>query len=410
LVILFVLALALRLAYIGLFAGFNSPPEYDGIGYDQLAEGLLAGRGYLNSWGEPTAFRPPVYPLFLSGVYGATGRSLAAVRLIQALLDSATVLLVYGIARQLFGGRAAILAGLGTALYPLLIYETGLILPESLSYCLQFAVVLLLMLMLHRDNLALPFAGGLLLGLTVLARPTAALWAALVLLWIIWPGALRRKAAKAALMLVGLLLVFVPWVVRNYLVFDALIPVSSNSAVNLWCGNNPLAVGGSVQPSRETWNGVDYPTRGLAGWEGVSEVESNQRFSEQAWAWIRGNPDDFARLVPRKLLRLWSPVSYSVQFHRQATDAMAAIALPPYLVLLTLGVGGIVLRARMWRQIFPLLAIVLSINVMVVAYYGASRYGIPMVIVMILFAATAVDWALLPASRGERVMAGGGQP
>jgi 4-amino-4-deoxy-L-arabinose transferase-like glycosyltransferase len=395
LVILFLLALTLRLAYTSLFVGFASPPEYDGIGYNQLADGLLAGRGYVNYWSEPTAFRPPVYPIFLAGMYALTGHSFAVVRLVQAVLDSITVLLVYGVARQLFGARVALLAGLGTALYPLLIYETGLLLPETLSYSLQFTAILLLMLMLRKDHLALPFLAGLLIGLTVLARPTATLWVPLVALWIVLPGVMRRAPAKLTSMLVGLTLIFVPWILRNYLVFDTLIPISSNGAVNIWCGNNPLADGGSVQPSQETWNGPDYPTRGLLGWEGLSEVASNKQFSDQGWAWIRSNPDEFARLVPKKLLRLWSPVSYSVQSGRAPTRLMTTLAIPPYLVFLGLAGYGIFLARRQWRELFLLLSFIVSVNVLVVIYYGATRYGIPMGICLVIFAALGLDSILL---------------
>lgn len=397
---LFLFALMLRLAYLGLFVGFASPPEYDGFGYNWLAEGLLAGRGYVNYWGEPTAFRPPVYPLFLAGVYAITGHSLAAVRLLQALLDSVTVLLVYGTARQLFGGRVALLAGLGTALYPLLIYETGLIIPETLSYTLQFAAIVLLLQMRTGGQRALPLLNGLLIGLTVLARPTAALWALLILLWIIWPGLLRRRWEKLALTAAGLAVVFAPWVLRNALALGAFVPISSNGAVNIWCGNNPLADGGSVQPTQKTWNGADYPTRGLYGWEGLSEVESNQRFADQGLTWMRENPAAFARLIPRKLFRLWSPVSYSVQFGRQASGTLVSLALPPYLAFLALAFAGIYHQRRAWRQTFPLLAIIISINLMVIPYYGATRYGIPMVMALIIFAAAALDRTARAATHG----------
>lgn len=392
LVLLFLFALLLRLAYIGLFVGFATPPEYDGIGYNQLAEGLLTGQGYVNYWGEPTAFRPPVYPIFLAGIYTVTGQSLAAVRLLQALLDSITVLLIYGIARHLFGARVALLAALGTALYPMLIYETGLIIPETLSYTLQFAAILLLLQMNKGGHRALPLWSGLLIGLTVLARPTAALWAPLILLWIIiWPGLMRRRWEKLALTVAGLTMVFAPWVLRNALALGAFVPISSNSAVNIWCGNNPLADGGSVQPTQETWNGADYPTRGLHGWAGLSEVESNQRFADQGLTWMRENPAMFARLIPKKLARLWSPVSYSVQFGRQASGTLIALALPPYLAFLALAFAGIYRHRRAWRQTFPLLAIILSINLMVIPYYGATRYGIPMVMVLIIFTAAVLD-------------------
>jgi 4-amino-4-deoxy-L-arabinose transferase-like glycosyltransferase len=398
LVILFLLALSLRLAYIGLFVGFTSPPEYDGIGYNYLAGSLLAGRGYINYWGEPTAFRPPVYPIFLAGAYAVTGYSLAVVRLLQALLDSVTVLLVYGIARQLFGARVALLAGLGTAFYPLLIYETGLLIPETLSYTLQFAAVFCLVIMIKRSGLFLPALAGLLIGLTILARPTAAFWAPFILGWMLLPNLQPRALPKLLAVVVGLALTLGPWIVRNQNVFDAFVPISSNGAVNLWCGNNPLAQGGSVQPAQATWNGTDFPTRGLYGWEGLTEVESNRRFAAKGTEWIRENPVGFLLLIPKKLLRLWSPVAYSVQFGRQAPSRLLSVVILPYLLFLVLAAYGIFLTFRRWRETFPLLAIIISVNVMVIIYYGATRYSIPMGMSMMVFAALTLDRILDPPS------------
>jgi 4-amino-4-deoxy-L-arabinose transferase-like glycosyltransferase len=391
LVALFVAALALRLIYLLAFVGLDTQPEYDGIGYDQLATGLLEGRGYVNAWGEPTAFRPPVYPLFLAGVYTLTDHSLGAVRVAQAIMDAATAIIVYFIARELFGQRVAVLAGIGVALYPLLIYETGLLIPESLSYTLQFAAVWCLVVMLRRDGAILPLLAGVLMGLTVLARPTATLWVPLVLAWVLLIGSVRKALPRLAAMLLGLGLIFGPWVARNCVTFQTFTPISSNGAVNIWCGNNPLAQGGSVQPDAHTWNGDDYPTRGLYGWEGQNEVESNRRFAEKGWAWIRENPEQFIMLAPRKLLRLWSPVSYSVQFGRRASTPLAILAIPLYAVFLGVAGHGIVVSRRKWRELFPLLAIIISINSLVILYYGATRYGIPIGISLLIFAAVSID-------------------
>ena len=65
--------------------------------------GLAAGGG-------PTAFRPPLYPLFLGAVYAVTGDSITAARLLQALLGVAAVGLLGVIAWQLWGRRVALIA------------------------------------------------------------------------------------------------------------------------------------------------------------------------------------------------------------------------------------------------------------------------------------------------------------
>lgn len=400
-------ALAVRLFYLVSIAGLETPPSFDGIGYDLLATGLQNGHGYVDELGRPTAFRPPVYPVFLAVVYSASNHSFAAVRVLQVFLDAATVLMVYWIAKTLFGRRVGMVAGLGIAVNPLLIYETGLIIPETLSYSFQFAAICCLLLVSRSDHWLLSLLTGVLLALTVLARPTATLWVPLVLVWVGTSGTIRRPLASLSVMVLGLGLVFAPWIARNTLRMHAFIPISSNGAVNIWCGNNPLAEGGSVQPSESTWNGEDFPDRGLYGWRELSEVESNARFFSKGWDWIRSNPRQFISLIPLKLSRLWSPVSYSVQFGRQTSDMLVVLVLPPYILFVLIAFRGIYLSRSKFNQSFPLLANIIAINAMVIPYYGATRYGIPMTMVLVIFAAVSVDsvlcgeWAAVTATTGE---------
>ena len=58
-------------------------------------------------------------------------------------------------------------------------------------------------------------------------------------LWLAW----RRKggARRAAWLLAAATLVVAPWTVRNWLVFDAFVPVSTSGALNLWQGNTRLS-------------------------------------------------------------------------------------------------------------------------------------------------------------------------
>src|SRR5690348_16137820 len=62
----------------------------DPADYDRLARLLAGGHGWghseLAAGGGPTAFRAPLYPLFLAAVYKVTNDSVTAARLAQALL------------------------------------------------------------------------------------------------------------------------------------------------------------------------------------------------------------------------------------------------------------------------------------------------------------------------------------
>src|SRR4051812_5991531 len=85
-------ALALRIAFVLL------TPDYrlvaDALDYDYHAVSLASGHGFALSYGRPTAFRPPAYPLFLAGVYtvfGTGGDRLEAARIANAFVGAGIV-------------------------------------------------------------------------------------------------------------------------------------------------------------------------------------------------------------------------------------------------------------------------------------------------------------------------------
>ncbi len=82
------------------------------------------------------------------------------------------------------------------------------------------------------------------IGLLTLTRGEGLLLVAVVLAaW--WPALPRRALlARAAVVLAMLALVIAPWTIRNAIVMDAFIPLSTNSSTTLWSGHNPQATGG----------------------------------------------------------------------------------------------------------------------------------------------------------------------
>jgi len=382
-------AIIVRLAYVVLVVGPNSPPTYDGIGYDMLGINLLQKGTY--GVEKPTAFRPPGYPLFLAAIYLVFGHSFAAVRLVQAGVDALTCALTFAVGARLFNRRVAFLAALGLSLYPLQIYMVGEFYSETVSFLLQMVALWLAVWMMKCRHWAIPLLLGVMLAATALTRPTAILWIPFMVLGIgFLPLSWKQKARDVTLVLLGLALLFAPWTMRNYIVFREFIPIASLGGVGVWAGNNPLSAGGGMLPDERTW-GEGAPEWGWMGWEGLSEAESSRRFLERGLSWIKENPLAFAALVPKKLLRLWSPTSFGVQFSRHASPLLTAVVLPPYLVFLALAAGGMILSRRGWKEQFPLYALILGVNALVALTYGATRYGIAMAPCLCLYAAVSLD-------------------
>src|SRR5688572_32982536 len=111
--IIFAVALTVRLIHIWQI---RSSPFFDVLmgdahGYDQWAQRLAAG-----DWiGADVFYQAPLYPYFLGVIYAIVGRDLLVVRIIQAVIGSASCVLLGMAGARLFSTRAGLIAGLALA-------------------------------------------------------------------------------------------------------------------------------------------------------------------------------------------------------------------------------------------------------------------------------------------------------
>jgi len=169
-------ALALRVGYVmtqerGFY--FMDSLEYDRTARAFLETGHFDGRYY----------RLPLYPLFMAMVYKAFPSEPTSLRLVQALIGVSLCLVVWAVARYLFGMLTALLALAGAACFPVHVVLSGIEYPVLLGTLLIWLVLwalvvreqtesrsveLLLVAGLGAAVTSMLFEGGLVLSLFVL--------------------------------------------------------------------------------------------------------------------------------------------------------------------------------------------------------------------------------------------------
>ena len=126
-------AIVLRLAFWFVVVGFDSTGGGDEPDYHRLASTVAAGQGLLSPEGQPTAARPPLYPMFLGGLYRLTGSDPDAGRALQVGLGALVVFLVYAVGETAaLGGRGTGRRGHWRPSIRSLIYVSALLLTENL--------------------------------------------------------------------------------------------------------------------------------------------------------------------------------------------------------------------------------------------------------------------------------------
>jgi 4-amino-4-deoxy-L-arabinose transferase-like glycosyltransferase len=210
----------------------------DAVTYDMPAYNLLAGYGYSGSLvapHEPSALRTPTYPLTLAAVYTMFGRSSLAAVAANVLFDFIAAVFLFGVARRKLPAWWAIaFLGAVVVLAPWSCF-LGRRLTEPLATMLVSASLYLLMLPASSKRwLGL----GVCLGMLVMCRPVFALLPVVLAFWALSDHAvgLRKDLARpVAAMIVGVLLCWGPWTVRNAVVFDRFIPLAvAGTGLSLW--------------------------------------------------------------------------------------------------------------------------------------------------------------------------------
>jgi 4-amino-4-deoxy-L-arabinose transferase-like glycosyltransferase len=297
-----------------------------------LAGNLIAGAGYALHDGRPTAIIPAGYPFWLAALRVTGLTEPWHIRLAQVALSLLTIWLVYLFAQMLFGRPAALLAAAGCAFYPYFIFLPGTILATTLYSLLLVLGTWLYVRAVTYNNNKMLFFGGIVWGWAVLTVSTAVVLAGATLVWHLgharasWRTGLRQ----AALFLTGLLLVVLPWLMRNQLVLGHAV-LATNGGYNFWLGNNPesdLDEPCSLQTPREMDERII---------RSGSELYADSLFSATARAWIAAEPSAFFRQTLLKALYFWrldpSPVTASYIHNSGLARTTAILSFAPLLVL-----------------------------------------------------------------------------
>ncbi len=385
--------------------------DIDGGVYARLAARIAGGDLLLRGEGAVPYFLSPLYAYFLA----ATGGSFQAARIVQILLGTAAVALVFLAARRLFGDRAALPAGILFALTGVVTFHEVLILQAALDPFLTALFLYLLAMGLtsggssSRVWLAVGAAGGLL----CLNRPNALLCvatlAAALFLFTFKENSLRALLLAAAFV-AGAAATIAPFTLRNLVVSHEFVLISSHGGLNFLVGNGPGANGvyraipgitpdiaGQARDSKkvaEEAEGRPLTARGVSA-----------HFARQAWEWIGRHSGAAARLFLRKIHVLLSgdeaPLNFSFPWYREKSLVLKLLCVGPGLlvplagaglVLAFLGSAGAARRALLaWSAFVP--AYVLA----VAAFFVATRYRLPLLVALAPLAGAV--FARLPEAR-----------
>jgi 4-amino-4-deoxy-L-arabinose transferase-like glycosyltransferase len=313
---LYLLALMARLAWVIVFRDLGLGLD-DMFQYDMLGRSLAAGHGF--RWYSPpdlgrmaamlgldpatlnvppegieTTFRAPLYPAFLAVVYFFSGleQRLLAARLAQAALTATLAPLTALLARKLdLSIKAAMIAGLILALYPLLTLYPIALATENLFFPLTLVGMVLLLRAAENGRWQDYLWAGLAFGLAALTRSIVVAFLPVAGLWLWKRGVNGLRGATIICATVAALTL--PWAVRNSQLAGKPTFVETSLGYQLFIGYYPghegdFKASAAIIPLRI-----------------INDVERDRWAMEQALGFIRADPGQIPILILNKWRYFW---------------------------------------------------------------------------------------------------------
>ena len=371
--------------------------KYVALGRELWESGLVATRPFSYS---------PIYTYFMAVARGLFGDELYPVLLVQAVIGSLSCLLIYRVASIWFGWRwALVAAGMACVYRSFVLYDVTL-LSDSLGLALQLA--LLAVVCLPRPARWRIPAAGLLIGLSMLQRPSNLLLLPLALGWLAIQEEGRRNLLRNAAVLAGTtLLIVLPVVVQNQRLTGSPGITASNPGYIFYSSNNPSSYGFRYSPPELYARGAAFyerealargiPERLLADAEIATIIssavagrsmtlrESSRFYLKSGLAHMARYPTHYLGLLLQKswlAVHRFEPHDVLPVFVRQT--AVSAVAPLTFAAVAPLGLLGLWLSRRDWRRYLGAYALVLNQLVLLTLFYVVVRFRLPLEAMLML--------------------------
>lgn len=425
LALLFVLALALRLAVLAQSRGSVQfdVPILDSRFY------LENGRAIASGVGLPPRpyFMSPGYIWFVAAFSWLFDSPQGPLAVVQIVIDSLTCLLAALLAGRLFGRTAGLIAGFLLAVNGYQILSATRILPETVAAFLM--VVLCLTFSGSKEKLS-PwrlFFSGALLGLLALFRSNALLILPFlgIAFWLKrGAGGFRTAALRFALCLTGTAAAILPVTLRNVIVGGDQVLIASSGGVNFYLGNVagsdgrfislnqlPLAPGRfHDDPSGGNFEHSIHAFAEEQEGKRLKPSEVSAFWMDLAWAEIGKHPTEWFGLLLRKSFLFFNafeiPQVDNLYFLTRYLPLLKPLSYTS-IILWPLGLFGLALlllcliRSSLTSRVHvrteetsPVLLIFTAYFLSVVVFFVTARHRLPAVPLVACFAGCAVSYLI----------------
>ncbi len=411
-------------------------PGDDAHAYYALSKALYTEASFGGpSFEDSSDWSPGAPLLYAASFYATAGAREGTARIVELLLGLATILVAYLLGRRIACRPAGLLAAFAVAVYPPFIHSVGALYSEPPAMFTLPAAVLAFLWASDgigrgpsrgwhgaggsrtarglpagppapgQDPRARWLVPGLLFGLTALIRPEYLLvgiaFAVLALIRIGRARGWKPGLAGATLMVAALLLPIIPWAIRNQIVLDRTVPISTGGGKALYVGTFLPADGEyqrvkailakryldrELDPHSQALEAVD-PTplfdRVAARYPELPRDSALGKIGKQNFSrYFDEDPIGYLAMTARKTWRMWSG-----GVGEAMSSAAGRVAQTLIVVLALVGLGLLAWRRWWWELVAMATPIVLVTAVGAVSLAASRRNEVLMTLIFPLAAA-----------------------
>ena len=334
----------------------------DEVHWDRLGQAYVA-LGILHP--ETGMYRPPLYGLFLAGMYHTFGRNLILVRIVQAIMGTITCYLIYVLGCKMGEVVVGLVAAGLFAIYPLFIFFSGVLMAETLLILLTTMSFVSCVQFWQKSTFTMAMVFGGIVGLSALCKPILLPWLPpLLFFW--WRKLRLTPVQKLPLVLTvigALCLIILPWTARNHIISGEFVPISTNLGINLLVGAHPEGRG--IYD-----NHIDYPALYHTLADTSQGTAADRRVAGIVLGWIIAQPLHYLSLSIDKLLYFWCPW---VPGEPLLYNAIAVLSCTPLLILGLIGAFS----QRHRPEGLALILLIICMSLLHMVFFSHVRFRLP---------------------------------
>jgi ABC-type multidrug transport system fused ATPase/permease subunit len=371
--VILVAAAAARFTILFTSVDLTNPEMWE---FGIIARNLLSGIGFQHTaltTNVPSAYMPPalpyIYYLFFS-LFGDNSTGYVLILSLNILISSAAVIIIYYVSQLIYNKNTALFTAAYAAFYPVYVYSALIFSPVIYFHLFSSLCYLYFIKSFSYKN----NTGNSTIKYSLLLAVTIGIFIyfraeILILVFVFFLIYFINKQFKQSLLILFIPLIIIsPWTIRNYIVFDKFIPVTTSAGYNFYTGH------GDEQSTIDYNNKINSLTE-----DSEFEIKKSDISYEEGFKYIQTKPVEDIKESLIRVIDLWIIDRYrEIPFN--------PLHMIPWFFTLFLFAGGYYYSKkdkRISAKLLFLRIFMMFVTILVIIFFNIPRYRIQISFIMI---------------------------